>query len=100
MTRIPKVMLAVSLAAFAVGSVVTFGYAEVPPGWTVAMPVGAVFLGLFLVTLTLQNEAARFDEEERARLTVTGRHVAKKSANVSATAVTTASAHFTPAHSN
>ena len=99
MTRIPKVMLAVSLAAFAVGSVVTFGYAEVPPGWTVAMPVGAVFLGLFLVTLTLQNEVARFDEEERARSKLAGRHVAK-SASVSATAVSTASAHFTPAHSS
>jgi hypothetical protein len=99
MNRIPKLLLAVSLAAFAGGAVVTFGNAEVPPGWTVAMPVGAVFLGLFLVALTLQKEVARFDEEERARLKLAGRFVVR-SVNASAKAVSTASAHFTPAHSN
>ena len=99
MTRIPKVMLAVSLVAFAAGSVVTFGNAEVPPEWTVAMPVGAIFLGLFLVIFALQKEVALFDEEERTRLKLAGLH-AGKSADVSATAVSTTSAHFTPAHSN
>ena len=68
MTRIPKVLLAVALAAFAVGSVAAFGNPKIPVGWTVAMPVGAVCLGLFLVTLLLQQEVARFDQEERARL--------------------------------
>jgi hypothetical protein len=68
MTRIPKVLLAVSLTAFAVGSVVVFGSPEIPLGWAVAMPLGAVGLGLFLVTFLLQQEVARYDEEERARL--------------------------------
>ena len=61
-------LLAVALAAFAVGSVAAFGNPKIPVGWTVAMPVGAVCLGLFLVTLLLQQEVARFDQEERARL--------------------------------
>jgi hypothetical protein len=99
MTRIPKVLLAVSLVAFAGGIVVSFGNAEVPLSWTVAMPVGAVSLGLFLVAFALQKEVARFDEEERARLKLAGRFVVK-SVNASAKAVSTASAHFTPAHSN
>src|SRR5439155_26695532 len=33
MTRIPKVLLAVSLTAFAVGSVAAFGNPEIPVGW-------------------------------------------------------------------
>ena len=68
MTKLPKAFLAVSLTAFAVGSVVTFGSPEIPVGWTVGMPVGAIFFGLFLVTFMLQKEVARFDEEELRRL--------------------------------
>ena len=77
MTRIPKVLLAVSLTAFAVGGVVAFGNPEIPVGWTVAMPVGAIFFGLFLVTFLLQQEVARFDEEERARLELAERYAAR-----------------------
>ena len=41
------------------------------------MPVGAVCLGLFLVTILLQQEVARFDEEERARLELAERYAAR-----------------------
>src|SRR2546423_162613 len=45
MTRIPKVLLAVALAAFAVGSVAAFGNLKIPVGWTVAMPPPPLYLG-------------------------------------------------------
>ncbi len=77
MTKIPQVLLAVSLTAFAVGSVAVLGNPGIPVGWTVAMPLGAVCLGLFLVTFLLQREAALFDEEERARLELADRYATK-----------------------
>jgi hypothetical protein len=98
MTRIPKVLLAVSLTAFAVGSVVTLGNPEIPVGWTVAMPVGAVCFGLFLVTFLLQQEVARFDEQESARLEVAERCAAKPSE--AAIAVPNKATNLTPAHSH
>jgi hypothetical protein len=99
MTRIPRVLLAVSLAALAVGSVAVFGNPEIPVGWTAAMPLGAVCLGLFLVTLLLQQEVARFDEEERARLELAGRY-ASKPANKAADTVSTAASNLSPVHSH
>ena len=98
MTRIPKVLLAVSLTAFAVGSVAAFGNPEIPVGWAVAMPVGAVGFGLFLVTFLLQQEVARFDEEERARLELADRYAARP-AKAAAIAVPATATHLSPAHS-
>ena len=99
MTRIPRALLAVSLTAFAVGSVVTFGSSEIPVGWTVAVPVGAIFFGLFLVAFMLQKEVARFDEEERARLELAERRTARP-ANAAAIAVSATATNLTPAHSH
>ena len=99
MTRIPKALLAVSLTAFAVGSVVTFGSPDIPVGWTVAMPVGAIFFGLFLLTFMLQKEVASFDEEERARLELAERRTARP-ANAAAIAVSATATNLTPAHSH
>src|ERR1041385_2186812 len=99
MTSIPKALLAVSLTAFAVGSVVTFSRSEIPVGWTVAMPVGAIFFGLFLVTFMLQKEVARFDQEERARLGLAERHAARP-VNAVAIAVSATATDLIPAHSH
>jgi len=99
MTKLPKAFLAVSLTAFAVGSVVTLGSPEIPVGWTVAMPVGAIFFGLFLVTFMLQKEVAEFDEGERARLKLAERHAARP-ANAAAIAVSATATNLTPAHSH
>ena len=99
MTRIPKVLLAVSLTAFAAGSVVVFGIPEIPAGWTVAMPLGAVSFGLFLVTLMLQREVALFDEEERARLELAGHHTARP-ADADAISVHATATNLSPAHSH
>jgi hypothetical protein len=99
MTRIPKAFLAVSLTAFVLGSVVTFGSPEIAVGCTVAMPLGAVFLGLFLVTFMLQKEVAQFDENERARLKLAERHAGgpDQAAPITVSATTT---RLTPAHSH
>ena len=99
MTTIPRALLAVSLTAFAVGSVVTFGSPEIPVGWTVAVPVGAIFFGLFLVVFMLQKEVAEFDEGERARLKLAERHAARP-ANAAAIAVSATATNLTPAHSH
>ena len=98
MMRIPKVLLAVSLTAFAVGIVVTLGTPNIPLGWTAVMPLGAVFLGLFLVTFLLQKEVARFDDEEHARLELAERYAAK-APDAAADAFSTGT-NLTPAHSH
>ena len=100
MTRIPKVLLAVSLIAFALGSVAAFGDPGIPVGWTVAMPLGAVCLGLFLVTFLLQKEVALFDEEERARLDLAGGYAATSPGKVAASAVVSSDTNLRPAHSH
>ena len=89
--------LAVSLTAFAIGIVAAFGNPEIPVGWTVAMPLGAVSFGLFLVTFLLQQEVARFDEEERARLELAARYGARP-AKAAAIAVSTTASNLSPAH--
>ncbi|MGH7991527.1 MAG: hypothetical protein ACREDS_15225, partial [Limisphaerales bacterium] len=33
-----------------------------------ALPLGVIFTGLFLITLALQNEVVKFDEEERLKM--------------------------------
>jgi hypothetical protein len=99
MTRIPKLLLAVSFAAFAVGSVAAFGNPEIPLGWTVMIPLGAVCLGLFLVTFLLQKEVARFDEEELARLAQADRDGAIP-ANEAAPSVSNTATNLSPAHSH
>jgi len=99
MTRIPKVLLAVSLTAFALGIVAVFGNPEIPVGWTVAMPLGAVGFGLFLVTFLLQKEVARFDEEDRARLELADRYGARPAKAV-AIAVRTTATRLSPVHSH
>ena len=99
MTRIPKALLAVSLTAFAIGGVAAYGNPEIPVGWTVAMPVGVVGLGLFLLTFLLQQEVARFDEEERARLDLADRYAARPG-KAAAIAVPTTATNLSPAHSH
>jgi len=66
-------LLIISLTALALGLGVTIGATKPAPAWLLALPLGAVFLGLFLTALMLQNEVAKFDEEERAKLTLAAR---------------------------
>ena len=44
------------------------------PTWAVAMPIGAIFLGWFLIAFILQNEVTQFDSETRVRIELANRH--------------------------
>ena len=92
-------LLAGSLTAFAVESVAALGDPGIPVGWTVAIQLGAVGFGLFLVSFLLQQEVARFDEEQRARLELADLYAAEP-AKAAAIAVPTTATHLSPAHSH
>ena len=63
MTTATKSFLAVSVAGFISGAIVDFGGFTVNPMWTITLPVGAIFLGVFLVSLILEKEVAKYDRE-------------------------------------
>jgi hypothetical protein len=68
MTIFTKTLLAASLIGFILGGVIDFSNLTTNPTWTVAMPLGAVFFGLFLISYMLQKEMAEFDREEALKL--------------------------------
>ncbi len=68
MTKTTKILLAISLTAFAVGFTNIL--------WGVGTPLGAVFLGLFLISKLLEKETTLFDEEQRLRITLAERNTA------------------------
>ena len=55
-----KILLGISLAAFAVG------FTDIL--WGLGRPIGAVFFGLFLISKLLEKETALFDEEQHLRV--------------------------------
>jgi hypothetical protein len=67
MTKLSKILLAVSLAGFAAGGIIDFGGFKVIPAVTVALPLGAVFFGLALISYMMEKEMAKFDEEEAGK---------------------------------
>lgn len=60
MTFKTKLLLASSLAGFALGATGFF--------WGIGFPVGAILLGLFLISKLLEKETALFNEEQRAHI--------------------------------
>src|ERR1700691_5599088 len=64
MTTLTKTLLAISMMGFVGGSIIDFGGLNLNPAWTVALPFGAVFFGLSLISFMLEKEMAKFDEEE------------------------------------
>jgi hypothetical protein len=73
MTKLPKFFLTLSVTAFALGFATVTSH-NLPAAWAVAMPLGAIFLGWFLITFMLQNEVAQFDEETRLQLELAKRN--------------------------
>jgi hypothetical protein len=59
MTKTTKILLIVAIVAFGLG------FTDIL--WGVGKPLGAIFLGLFLISKILEKEAAKFDEEETLR---------------------------------
>jgi hypothetical protein len=68
MTTLSKTLLAVSVTGFVAGSIIDFGGFNLNPAWTVALPVGAIFFGLFLISFMMEKEMAKFDEEESMKM--------------------------------
>jgi len=76
MTTLSKTLLAVSVTGFAAGGVIDFGGFSVIPHLTVALPLGAVFFGLFMIAFMMQKEMAKFDEEQSKKLQLDQRDTA------------------------
>jgi hypothetical protein len=95
MSRLTKSLLALAVGGFVVGLVSAIS-PGIPVVWNVALPLGAVFFGLFLIARMLQSEMVRFDAEEQARLKLVPQTVpsaAATSSKPSQTELRQASAH-------
>ena len=68
MTTLSKTLLAVTITGLVAGGIIDFGGFNLNPVWTAALPFGAVFYGLFLISFMLEKEVARFDEDEAKEL--------------------------------
>ena len=68
MNKLTKLCLAVAVIGLVSGMLISTGVIKVGDavGWYLALPTGAIFLGLFLICLMLEKETARFDAEHRA----------------------------------
>jgi hypothetical protein len=67
MSKMTKFLLVLSLSCLTAGLVFVTGLVNVGEavGLYVTLPAGAIFWGLFLISLSLQAESALFDEEQR-----------------------------------
>jgi len=78
------------------GTIVCFTSVNVHSSWMVALPLGAVFFGLFLIAYLLQGEVARFDEEEARKRIPISRHIAGTPVRTSNSEATFASIQLRP----
>ncbi len=66
MTKTAKILLGLAIGCLLVGGVINLGW--INPGKLdalyVLLPVGAVFLGLFLISLVLQRESMVHEEDQ------------------------------------
>ena len=70
MARVTRIYLMAGVLCLVLGLAVSVDIidSKAYPMLTVALPAGANCLGLFFLCYIFENEAARFDEEQRARL--------------------------------
>ena len=68
MTRLTKILLALTIVNFVPGVLFVSGIVHVGkfPGLYVTFPVGATLYGLFLISRMLDEEVAAYDAEQRA----------------------------------
>lgn len=69
MTKTTRSLLVISILCLAVGLAFVTGIINVQnaAGLYVALPLGAIFFGLFLISKIFEKEAALYDEEQQAR---------------------------------
>ena len=58
-----KALLVTAVAGLVIGVVVMCRHAQVAPLWSLALPLGASFVGLFLISYLWRDELARFDSD-------------------------------------
>ena len=63
MNKTTKILLLISVTGFLVGATTNVL-------WGIGMPIGAVFLGFFLISKVLEKEVTAFDQEQRMRLEI------------------------------
>jgi len=70
MARVTRIYLVAGVLCLVLGLAVSVDIidSKAYPMLTVALPAGAICLGLFFICYIFENDAARFDEEARARL--------------------------------
>jgi hypothetical protein len=68
MTTLSKTLLAVAITGMAAGGILDFGGCKINPAWTVALPLGAIAYGMFLISFMLEKEVAGFDEDAAKEL--------------------------------
>jgi len=69
MNHVSKSLLAASLVMTAVGLFVSFAHTAMSPAWSLFLPYGVIFFGLFLIHWVFQKEFAAYDREK-----LTGMH--------------------------
>jgi hypothetical protein len=67
MTKLTKLLLGLAVAGIGSGLLFVTGLINVQDSvfWYVTLPAGAIFLGLFLISLFLEKEVAHFDKQEQ-----------------------------------
>lgn len=67
MTRWMKLLLGVAVALLLTGLIVSISDAALAAAWTVALPLGVIAMGMFMISWVIRKEVARFEEEERRK---------------------------------
>lgn len=64
MTKLSKILLAVTVIGFVAGGIFDLCHFNVNPACYVALPLGAVAFGMFIISFMMTKEMSKFDEEE------------------------------------
>jgi hypothetical protein len=67
MTKLPKICLTAAIATLVVGLFDLLSGLNLPSLWASAMPLSAVAFIAFIITYMMENEMAKYDQEEQAR---------------------------------
>ena len=67
MTTLPKILLTVAVIGLAGGSIIDYHGVGERLFLTAVLPLGTVAFGLFLISLALEKEMAKYNEEQAAK---------------------------------
>lgn len=67
MTKLSKVLLVVALTAVTGGILIDHHGVYANPSLAAVLPLGAIAIGMFLIVFMMENEMAKYDEEQTAK---------------------------------